>query len=293
MTGIPDPISGAIAHLVLDYVIEHKGRIERQINALKRKRKSGNLSILVLGAPGTGKSTLGRIFDAEPEQGTRVRNPQAAYHVSLGKEEGRVDGYWFTNVAILPGQKSKRSGDSQFNTAMTAIRNGKIHGIIHVVAAGLHSEYLGSVKFPYDFSKARQFVSTDETILERVRAELELLANVAEHLKSTDRSNKMWMITALNKQDIWFAKRGRVNRLYTEGRYSEIVEAIQLARGPENFQHEYVQLCLAMENFFDAEGLVKLRTATGYDTRMQIDSIFNFVIQLSKFCKIDVAIKGK
>jgi hypothetical protein len=264
--------------------------VRKQTAAMRRRLAKGSLSVLVVGAPGTGKTTLGRLFSAQPEPGTRTSNPASSYNVSYGRESGRIDGYWFTSVVVLPGQKKLRKS-AIFSEAMTALRSGKINGIVHVCAAGLHSIYSGHVKYPYSFRGRPSYSPYLGDIKERIYAEYEVLNELADHIKSAPPDKKVWLISAINKQDIWFGSRNKVISYYANGPYDATVREILSARGTANFEHDLCSLSLAMENYFAADGSVRFRTASGYDTRTQMDAIFCFVSLLANKCGIDVPVR--
>src|SRR3546814_13014133 len=76
----------------------------------------------------------------------------------------------------------------------------------------------------------------------RRETEIEFLNKLLHGLIAA--SNKFWMITLVNKQDLWWDRRDEVHRHYNNGQYRDIIEEFTNKKGSINFQHEFIPVCL-------------------------------------------------
>jgi hypothetical protein len=99
-----------------------------------------------------------------------------------------------------------------------------------------------------------------------------------------DAKKKIWMITLVTKQDLWWKDRNEVRRHYMEGPYNEQIKEIANKRGQQNFAHEYLSASLVISNLGTGAGELLAPTTGGYDQNIQFanlrqlfDAVLNFV----------------
>jgi hypothetical protein len=95
------------------------------------------------------------------------------------------------------------------------------------------------------------------------RKELASLDHIAPHLSSA--KGRLWMMTLVTKQDLWWNQRDRVRNHYQQGPYHERIQALQTQRGQEAFRHEYVSASLVFANLRTEAGETLAPTVGGYD----------------------------
>ncbi len=101
--------------------------------------------------------------------------------------------------------------------------------------------------------------------------ELEMLDRVISGFSTTTRP--MWMITVVNKEDLWWANRADVRRYYETGAYGQAIEKFQRHAGARSFQHEFVPCALTLQNLQTGSGQVVASTASGYDLQRQFSGL--------------------
>ena len=203
-----DPIStivtgtkGASAAISLAKQAEKLGLLEKLKNVFKKKHK-----ILVLGATGVGKTQLIKSLVSEI--------PQAISNMNRTESN---DEYYFKiseNIFVFvdtPGQeyhKSKRKEET-----LEAMKQG-IEGIINVAAFGYHESRIGKDKVFDENGKIRE-----EFLKERQKVEINLLSEWTELLG--DKGTSRWLITLVNKADLWWDNKDAVLSYYESGQYFE------------------------------------------------------------------------
>ncbi|MFN7139669.1 MAG: hypothetical protein ACK4UN_10040, partial [Limisphaerales bacterium] len=80
---------------------------------------------------------------------------------------------------------------------------------------------------------------------------------------SPDRN--FWMVTIVNKQDLWWNDRDSVKKHYANGKYSELIENLVHRLGTRKFQHEFLPVSLAVNNLSTSSGEIIKPTSAGYD----------------------------
>jgi hypothetical protein len=96
--------------------------------------------------------------------------------------------------------------------------------------------------------------------------EIEALKAIQPHIETS--KGRVWMITVVSKQDLWWDKRHDAARHYKNGQYEEIISKIRVKRGEGNFYHEYVSASFKWENLATAKEVL-MPTVAGYDDRLQ------------------------
>src|ERR1700761_555552 len=88
-------------------VIRERNAIKRSITGVRRLLKHGRQRVLIAGAAGTGKTTLGVLLGLRGAQRS-VKTP-GKYIISFGVETGKIDGLILSQTTVLPGQDHYRS----------------------------------------------------------------------------------------------------------------------------------------------------------------------------------------
>lgn len=231
---------------------------------------NGKLQIIVFGASGTGKTTLGQVLtgiehNLEYEQSPKIEhfkleNNIIGSYVVAPAQTWRIERFWPELYRI--------------------ISSGKATGIINIVSNGYHSigESINYKQIKYlknGEPKGNTIYSnnmTNEKFMEeftknRLEREIEIIEEIKHRIK--DSKEKLWMITLVTKQDLWWDKKEEVQKYYLEGEYNKIIEEIKSAKGAQNFHHEYLSTSLIINNFRIGTDILK-ETVKGYDEVIKI-----------------------
>ncbi len=117
-----------------------------------------------------------------------------------------------------------------------------------------HDEYKEGMS-PSDFAQAYS--------KSRRAVELDMLQTVIDGLSAV--TTPIWMVTLINKQDLWWRDQKAVRKHYEEGEYATKVEQVEKSIGSKSFQHELVPVSFAMNNLGSADGDLFAQTSAGYD----------------------------
>jgi GTPase SAR1 family protein len=191
-----------------------------------KRLKKGESRIAIVGAGGTGKTTLGKLFSGTPQ----IELP-LSYQESYGIEEYKMDGSIEASLIVVPGQERQ---EYRWDELLRTLAVGKIKLIIHVVSWGYHS-------FSGDFSYSQHPLYQQDKSLEefiqvyqkdRLDRELQVLEKIKPYL-SVAQQNKIAMITLVTKQDLWWNKRYEAREYYTNGNYNSIIQELQNKKGQD------------------------------------------------------------
>ncbi len=92
---------------------------------------------------------------------------------------------------------------------------------------------------------------------------------------------KLWLLTIVTKQDLWWDRRQEADAAYHSGFWAETLRAVGMKRGEKAFRHETAFVCLLPANLEDPEGEVLFKTVAGYDMEKQAESVTNLLSALS------------
>jgi hypothetical protein len=249
-------------------------------SSIVRRIKNGKLNIVIAGAGGTGKSTLGKILAGD----FGLENILQPYQVSNRTEEFQLDSKIPSSILVLPGQSRS------WNEELRKIANSQVDLIINVVSYGYHSfarsGYVSYQNHPTYQSgmTIEQFVNT-YTAKQRL-TELDLLKKIAHYL-SLAHKKKVVLITLVTKQDLWWNNRYQVRDYYQQGDYNLNIQDIEAQLGRNNFIHEYISLSLVTENFRSGDGEILVPVAEGYEQKIQVENLY----QLLNFIKNNFGIE--
>jgi len=227
---MPDPSSvGAnVAKEIINAAVE-AGLIDRLLDTFKKKNR-----VLVLGSSGVGKNNMQ----------TSLTNELTFAVDRLNRTEFATDSrvriqktpFIFKNT---PGQTHHQT--RRLNAIRQQMAKGKF-GIINVVCFGYH-EGVGNKTDAIDSSgKVKQ------DYLEHCRKlEIDAVSEWSSLLGSRDTAN--WLITVVNKADLWWHQQEEVMHYYTSGAYAQNLGDAKVL-GPI-----VVPYCATIHKFFDEGAL--------------------------------------
>lgn len=238
--------------------IEHRRAIRDAVARLWNRITKGHVRIVVIGAAGAGKSSLGRLLsgdDVAPE-----------YRESTQVETYRLDGTTSCSVFVPPGQDSLRA--ATWNDLVRYVTSGKAAIVIHVVSWGINA----IEPLPYrSLAGVEDSMSPEQAadaFASRQRdRELATLREYTAHLGLAPR--KLSLLTVVTKQDLWWDRREDVRRHY-EGEYAQVVDELRRRIGEQNLAYKLWSASLISKNLRDGEGQVIVPTARGYDEPLQV-----------------------
>ena len=164
------------------------------------------LKIAVFGSSGSGKSSFLGMLNKNQYDGSSTRSLDI---VKFTLPNGRRIHFY-----DCPGQVSYRS---ERNAVKTDILKGKFHAIINVVCFGYNETDQMSVKVFDDKGNIRpEFLETNRKIE---------LDHLKEWIYDIDAKSKIkWILTLINKEDIWSCDTEIVHAYYKEGEYAQIIK---------------------------------------------------------------------
>ncbi len=240
------------------------------LGRLIRRIRDQKLNIVICGAAGTGKSTLGKLLSGEFGR-EDILQP---YQISLRTEKLELDSRTPSSIMVLPGQPGA------WNQSLREIANNQVNLIINVVSYGYHSiSQTDYQNFPSYQPGATLKEFINPYLDAKRRLEIDLLNHLTPHL-SVAGNSKIVMMTLVTKQDLWWPIRHQIRSHYQAEDYQKSIENIQNTLGRLNFVHEYISASLLTENFAVSNGEILAAVSKGYDQRIQLinfDKIIQFI----------------
>jgi len=84
---------------------------------------------------------------------------------------------------------------------------------------------------------------------------------------------KVWLLSVVAKEDLWWADREQVGTFYGRDRCAELITRVTSARGAARFRHELIRTSLVINNFRSGEGETLAKNTAGYDHQQQAESV--------------------
>lgn len=244
------------------------------LERLRSRIIHGTTRLVVFGAGGTGKTTLGRYLSGSLDTDSAVdpyKETAARVDFSIG---GKVSGI----VLVPPGQARRRA--NTWDELFQLLAGGKASGIINVVSWGYHATEL-------ELNRLR--VYRPELTLDEIREayrqqmleeEVRALREIVPHVQAA--KGDLWMITLVTKQDLWWSDRAEVLDYYRDGEYGELIRAISAHRGSAHFRHDFFSAALVAQNLATGDGHVLASTAAGYDDPLRLTNLGRFARALEE-----------
>lgn len=250
------------------------------LRRVRYRLKHGHLRVIIYGPAGVGKSTLGTFLAGTFESGRSA----VEYQTSLDREDYRVKGDIVCTVIAAPGQENLRA--DQWPDLHRMLAAGKAGAVINVVSWGYESigetSYKETDLFRRDPGQSQeQFLAA--YLAEQRGKELAVIAELAHHIKTAEK--KIWMITLVTKQDLWWDRRAEVRDYYEQGPYSASIGEIAAARGSQNFRHEFLSASLVIHNFRTGQGEPLAGNIGGYDEVIQAQNQANLLRTITAFAQ--------
>jgi energy-coupling factor transporter ATP-binding protein EcfA2 len=236
----------------------HSKEITQTWTKIKYYLRHGKLSVLVIGAGGVGKSTLTQ-FLSKPIDKVTPKKYDESLHIETVKFPGGV----MAELIAAPGQSRHHAGwDELFDDLK---KENRPFGIINVASYGYHSTNLDLKGFRLANESTAQ--ATLRYLGECRNKELEIVSDLVSRLAK--HKVPFWMLTLITKQDLWWAERKNVEKLYLEGGYDLAIKKIENGHSATGFRHEYFSVALHSQNFLDGAGSLIQATAQGYDDEVK------------------------
>lgn len=264
---MPDPVT---SWQVFTWAWDKKHEIGKLLTGLYGwflgKRHKDKRGILVIGPGGSGKTTLGLLLSGEYDWLTDspwayTESRRLEYYVL--KDDNRVE------VVVPPGQKKRR--EAYWSDLQREIATGKYRGVILLSAFGYHTlgELVSYKHHPLYAKKRDAFL---KAYLEEQRGEeLRILRQLIPYLELC--RQRVWLLSLVAKQDLWWDDHPTVERHYRDGEYGEEVRKLSDAKDAGTFHHEAVFASLVINNFDTGRQERLKKNTEGYDQRMQVESI--------------------
>jgi hypothetical protein len=265
---MPDPV--VVTGQVANWIWENKREIGKLLTGLygwfRGKGRKDKRGILVIGPGGSGKTTLGLLLSGEYDW---LTDSPRAYTESRKLERYTLKDDKRVEVVVPPGQKHRR--EAYWSNLQADIAAGKFRGVILLAAYGYHTlaAQLSYKDHPLYARKKGAFLGA--YLEEHRREELRILQQLTPYLGLCP--HRVWLLTLVAKQDLWWDDHAAVERHYRDGEYGGEVRKLSTAKGNRDFRHETVLASLVISNF-DTSRQERLKAnAEGYDQRMQVESI--------------------
>jgi GTPase SAR1 family protein len=226
-------------------------------------KEGGRANIVVFGAGGVGKTRL-----AERLKGaTASDSPSPPYATDVTPKTVKWSDH-FGTIQIVPGQAHRHDfWDKQLQTVY------KKKGIINVVSWGMHTPEEASYKGHYLYKQGMSIDDFLDVYMPHCRElEVDFVKKLGPHLVAI--SEPFWMLTVVNKQDLWWKQLSAVENHYLNGAYGAFISKTR-NDAIRKFQHEFVSVAIELENWTTKEGEVLREVAPGYDTRARLANLKN------------------
>ena len=276
MTWMEPTVIGKTVQLLKQFIDSesNKSRIMRAT----RKIWQGEIKIAIVGAGGTGKSTLARILVSE--------NPllvDESYDPNWTLTEEILPGDVPVQLLVAPGQE--RYIATEWQQIFDRLAGARRLGVVNVVSYGYHSVESESLSMLAETNQSSLNAERlCDYVEERRGIEIKRLASLREGLKSVKKAT--WMLTVVTKQDLWWMDRVQVKQHYSggEGEYAGIISGIQndFAARSISFSHHYVAASLSHQNLNDDSGSIAAPVCAGYDLPTHLSYLANLTGRFSE-----------
>lgn len=173
-------------------------------------------SVFIIGPPGVGKSTLGRLI----AQGNTTPIT-GAYDLSEKKETIKIAKRWMRTVSIIPGQTQRAVREAEWNELMDEIRESRHPIVFFVGSCGYASESKFSPTLPdqNDASACAGFIR--KYISFRRGVELRTFEEFADRVVIRAGA-KLHFVYVVSKLDFWHSSLSDVVSYYSGRKFVEL-----------------------------------------------------------------------
>jgi hypothetical protein len=227
-----------------------------------RKPKPG---ILILGSGGAGKTTLGKLLAGEFD--FLVDEP-GAYNESIGIESYTLKDAPNVEIVVPPGQQHRR--DATWSDLHADLAAGKFRGVMLLNSYGYQT--LGQISYKdHALYKGNKDEFMKAYLEDRRADELSIFRQLVPHIKAS--RQRLWLLTLVTKQDLWWPKRSEVEQHYRQGEYGAAVATLLSGQDQRRLTHEMLFASLVICNFATGRDERLKSNAGGYDHRLQVESL--------------------
>ncbi|MBS7668312.1 hypothetical protein [Croceicoccus gelatinilyticus] len=243
--------------------------IIKQSKRLYWRYTRGPVILPIFGAGGVGKSTAGRVIAGE-DKDRAAHN----YEESLWTEVINLSGNIPGKIKIAPGQL--RRTNKHWPKLYEEIVKNNSYGLINVVSYGYHAIGTQTIKGTDIWQEGMDVGDFSEQYLESCRKkELDALNELVSGLSAVSRP--LWMLTLVNKKDLWFDREEAVVAHYRDGEYAEALKRLEARLGSGAFQHEICPVALTISNLTSQSGEIVAPVQAGYDLDARNKSLRDFM----------------
>jgi len=272
-----EPISTAVtAASLASELVRSSGHVRKYWARICYWVRNGSLVIPFFGAGGVGKTTLGRMITGACDPLDVLAPYDESWTVEPIELGGDIPGF----LIIAPGQVDRV--ERHWPRLFDRVTAGEAKGVINVVSYGYHSLAIHSYRehdlFQDGMDQDQFFAKYAE---ERRKLEVSLLERLVAGISTA--GTRLWVLTIVNKQDLWWQNRTEVKDHYCSGEYGKILKALESKLGVQNFQHEYLPVSLAIGNLATQSGEILAENAKGYGQAhhlRSLDLLFRRVFEL-------------
>lgn len=244
------------AAMIAETVYKNNGAIQKHYNRIARRLTKGSVKLPVFGAGGLGKSTFGRLMT-----GHNPFDLATKYEESIGINVENLNDNIPGQLLVAPGQDHRIQ--TNWPKLFNIVNTGQSIGVINMVAYGYHALGIRSHTESDLYETGMTIDDFMEKHLEdKKNKEIELLKHLVEGFSNAEKP--FWMVTIINKQDLWYKEREKVRTHYQDGQYGSLISSLSSKLGKNFFRHEFLPTSLALQNM-SMNGVTLAETASGYD----------------------------
>ncbi len=196
--------------------------------------------ILVIGPGGTGKTTFAKLLAGQLLPW--VFGDTWKYIESRTEEVFKLLDSPGVEIIVPAGQKYDR--ELYWRSVAADIASGRYAGVVLTTSFGYHS--FGGV----GFESHKEWGTAGKTLGQfrqgfptiKRGEEIAALEKLGAALQSAP--GKLWLVTLVLKQDLWWRHRKKMQAFYSTGRWAEILATVATARGGNRFRHELCPVSL-------------------------------------------------
>jgi hypothetical protein len=227
-----------------------------------------------------GKSTFGKIIG-----GANPLDISTPYDSSWVNESVELTGDVPGSLLIGPGQADR--AERHWPELLRTVAEGVAFGIVNVVSDGMHSLAIRSYKEHDSYRSDMSLEQFREAYAGARRdEEIRMLKQLCDSVKIRKRS--IWMVTVVNKQDLWWPDRVNVRGRYESGEYGRIVADLLKSLGRQKFQHEFLPCSMTLGNLTTPGGETLWPNASGYDQALHLQHMQTLFEKLYELIKAGV-----